>query len=59
MFYSDETMHKIYEENEDFKYNLEYRIPIIIIAKVVNKIIIFLFDWLIDFQDDLIRLKNN
>ena len=59
MFYSDETMHKIYEENEDFKYNLEYRIPKIFVVNVTYKIIMLLFDWLINFQDDLIKLKNN
>ena len=59
IFYSNETMHKIYEENEEFKYNLEYRIPTIFVASVLNKIIILLLDKLINFQDDLIELKNN
>ena len=48
MFYSDESMHKKFEENEEFKYNLEYRFPILFAANVIYKIIIILFYWLIN-----------
>ena len=53
-------MHKIYEVNEEYKYNLEYRIIGIFLSNLVNKLITsFLFEKLVNFQDEFIRLKNN
>ena len=60
IFYSDNTMHKIYEGNEEYKYNLEYRIPTIFLSNLVNKFItIVLFENLVNFQDEFIKIKNN
>ena len=55
MFYTDETMHKIYNDNGE--YNLLYRFPILILSDSVMKIIAYLLGLLINFQDDLINLK--
>ena len=59
IFYSDETMHKIYIENEEYKYNIIFRLPIIFISNFIYKFIIILFDTIINFQDDFIKLKRN
>ena len=55
MFYTDETMHKIYSDNGE--YNLLYRFPILILSDCVMKIISYLLEVLINYQDDLIDLK--
>jgi hypothetical protein len=57
MFYSDETMHKIMED--DGEYNPLYRLPRILISDISQKIISFLLSKLIDFQDNFIKLKIN
>ena len=59
IFYSDKTMHKLYKENEENKYNFIFRLPIIFISNFVYKFITILFDKIINFQDDFIKLKRN
>ena len=56
-FYHDETMHKIYEENG--KYNFLYKLPFIFISDIISFASIFLFETLIDYQEELINLKIN
>ena len=56
-FYHDETMHKIYEENG--KYNFKYKLPYIFLSDIVTIAATYLFDKIIDIQDDLIELKIN
>ena len=50
-------MHKIYEENG--KYNLKYQLPHIILSDIISIITSYLFEELIDYQEDLIDLKIN
>ena len=56
-FYHNETMHKIYEENG--KYNFQYKLPFIILSDIISILASYLFDKLIDNQDELIELKIN
>ena len=57
MFYTDETMHKIMED--DGEYNPLYRLPRILISDISQKIISYLLSEFIDFQDNFIELKIN
>ena len=50
-------MHKIYEENG--KYNFLYKWPYIFLSDVISFAAVFLFETLIDYQDNLINLKIN
>ena len=56
-FYTDRTMHKIYDNEGN--YNLLNSLPQILISNISMEIISFGFEKLIDFQDKLIDLKNN
>ena len=56
-FYTDDTMHKIYED--DGKYNLLYRLPKIFISDLSMAFISKLLEYLIDFQDYFIDIKIN
>ena len=55
--YSDETMHKLYEDNG--KYNILYRLPIIFMTDMITKGISLIFEKIIIIQDDFIKLKIN
>ena len=57
LFYNDKTMKKLIEENEVF--NLKYKLPRIIILVIANDIFSSLLKCLIDYQDELIKLKIN
>ena len=57
LFYYDEKMHLIYEE--EGKYNFLYNSPQIIIQDIVMKVFSTFFEWLIDLQDQFIKIKNN
>ena len=58
MFYSDKTMHKIYEDNGE--YIFWYRIPRIVFSDAFMKLFSFLvFDLLINFHEKFIELKIN
>ena len=55
MFYTDETMHKIYSDNGE--YNLLYRFPILILSDLIMKLISILLGKLINYQNELIKIK--
>ena len=57
IFYSDETMHKIYIDNGE--YNFIYRLPIIVLSDIIMKVFSVIFEKLVNFQDDFIELKIN
>ena len=56
LFYTDDTMHRLYED--DGKYNLIYRLPKIVISDLSMKIMTFILEVLIDYQEEFIELKN-
>ena len=56
-FYTDETMHKIYENDDD--YNMLYLLPRILISDIFTFIMKWILDELTDFEDKFINLKNN
>ncbi len=56
LFFDDKTMHKIYEDNGEYK--LLYRLPIIICSDILTKFFsLLLFELLMNFQDNFIELK--
>jgi hypothetical protein len=57
LFYNDNTMRKLVEDNG--KFNLKYKLPRIIISDIAKTIFSFILECLIDYQDKLIDLKNN
>ena len=57
LFYNDKTMHKLIEDNG--KFNLKYKLPRIIILGLISYLFSKFFELLIDYQDELIDLKNN
>jgi len=57
LFYTDDTMHRLYED--DGEYNILYRLPKIVIADLSMKLMAFLLELLIDYQEKLIDLRND
>ena len=55
LFYTDDTMHKLYEDYG--KYNLLYRLPMIVISDLSMKLMSIILEILIDFQEKFIELK--
>ena len=57
LFYNDKTMRKLVEDNG--KFSLKYKLPRIIIIDIAMDLFYWVLEKLIDFQDDLVDLKNN
>ena len=56
-FYNDERMYKIYQNKG--VYNLLYNLPAIITSDLAMYLTSIFFEWLIDYQKQLIELKIN
>jgi hypothetical protein len=57
LFFSDETMHKIYLE--DGKFDFIYQIPFIIYSTLISNIISGILEFLALSEDTIIEIKNN
>ena len=56
MFYSDETMHQIYEDKGSF--NFEYQIPQMLYSSLLSSLLTNLISNLGLFEDNILNLKN-
>ena len=56
LFFSDETMHKIYEDGGDF--NIIYQLPQIVYSTIISFIIDTITNYLANSQDNILDLKH-